>query len=162
MIIFFFAAGLLIKPMVVTLPFVLILLDFWPLNRIFSSQSEIRNPQSEILKSIYEKLPLFFMSAALCVFTYVAQSKLEATTDLSLLPLVQRIDNALISYVKYLGKIFYPVSLGVLYPLRLTRPPLWQWGGTLVLLGIITALIIIQVMKLTTKTQMKIVAAPTN
>jgi Tfp pilus assembly protein PilF len=142
-IMFFFAAGLLSKPMVVTLPFVLILLDFWPLNRIFGSQSEIRNPQSEIFKSIYEKLPLFFMSAALCVFTYIAQSKLEATADLTLLPLVQRFDNALISYVKYLGKIFYPVSLGVLYPLSLTRPPLWQSAGSLVLLVVVTVAIII-------------------
>jgi len=134
-IMFFFAAGLLSKPMLVTLPFVLILLDYWPLNRL--------NSKFSIFNSMLEKIPLILMSAALCVFTYVAQSKLEATTDLSLLPLVQRIDNALISYVKYLGKIFYPVSLGVLYPLSLTKAPLWQWGGALGLLVIITALVII-------------------
>jgi protein O-mannosyl-transferase len=142
-IMLFFAAGLLSKPMVVTLPFVLILLDYWPLDRILNPQSAIRNPKSEIFKSIYEKLPLFFMSAALCVLTYIAQSKSEATTNFALLPLAQRLDNALISYVKYLGKIFYPVSLGVLYPLELKRPPVWQLGGCLALLAVITAAVII-------------------
>ncbi|MGA2093416.1 MAG: hypothetical protein ABSH16_08430 [Sedimentisphaerales bacterium] len=143
MIVLFFAAGLLSKPMVVTLPAVLILLDYWPLNRILNPQSEIRNLKSEILNSIYEKIPLLLMSAALCVLTYIAQSKSEATTNLALLPLGLRLDNALISYVKYLGKIFYPVSLGVLYPLELKRPPMWQWGGCLVLLAVITATVII-------------------
>jgi Tfp pilus assembly protein PilF len=134
-IVFFFASGLLSKPMVVTLPFILILLDYWPLNRL--------NSKFSILNSTLEKVPLILMSAALCVFTYIAQSKLAATADLSLLPLGQRFDNALISYVKYLGKIFYPVSLGVLYPLGLTRPPLWRSAGALVLLLVITAAVII-------------------
>lgn len=135
MIVLFFTAGLLSKPMLVTLPFVLILLDYWPLNRL--------NSKFSILNSICEKIPLLLMSVVLCVFTYVAQSKLEATADFTLLPLVQRIDNALISYVRYLGKIFYPASLGVLYPLRLTKPPLWQSAGALVLLMVITAAVII-------------------
>lgn len=134
-IVIFYAAAMFSKPMVVTLPFVLILLDYWPLNQL--------NSKFSILKSIYEKIPLILMSAGLCVFTYIAQSKLEATTDLTLLPLGLRLDNTFISYAEYLGKIFYPVSLGVLYPLRLTRPALWQSAGALVLLAIITAAVII-------------------
>ncbi|MGD0078005.1 MAG: hypothetical protein ABSB91_05175 [Sedimentisphaerales bacterium] len=118
-VVILFAAGLLSKPMLVTLPFVLMLLDFWPLNRI-------RKSQFSVLNSLYEKLPLMVMSAALCVATYLAQAKSGAVTDVVSLPLSVRTGNALLAYVAYIGKIFYPVRLAVLYPLNINKPAMWQ------------------------------------
>ena len=131
-----FTAGLLSKSMLVTLPFVLILLDYWPLNRL--------NSKFSILNSFYEKLPLLAVSAAFCVVTYLAQLNAGAATDMVSLPIGLRVSNSLISYVGYIGKVFYPTSLAVLYPLDTNGYPLWKVILCLVLLLALTAVVIIE------------------
>lgn len=131
-----FAAGLLSKPTVVTLPFIMVLLDFWPLNRI-------RKPQFSILRSLYEKLPLIAMSAASCVITYIAQAKGDSVSDTITVPLIFRTENILVSYVKYIGMIFYPTSLSVFYPFALSSLPVWKTAGCLLLLVLVSSLAII-------------------
>ncbi len=129
-VVILFAAGLLSKPMLVTLPFVLMFLDYWPLNRL--------NSRFSILNSFYEKLPLIVMSAASCVVTYMAQAKGGSMAEISVVPMNLRLGNAVVSYIRYLGKIFYPVSLGVLYPREVNGPALWEVGVCLLLLAVIS------------------------
>ncbi|MBN2020627.1 MAG: tetratricopeptide repeat protein [Sedimentisphaerales bacterium] len=132
-VVFFFAAGLSSKPMLVTLPFCLMLLDFWPLGR-FAKIKGLRWFRA----SVSEKTPLLVMSAASCVITYIAQARAEAVAYFTLLPLGLRVSNALISYVNYIGKIFYPSSLAVLYPLNIRMPAFWKTGSCLLLLAAIS------------------------
>jgi tetratricopeptide (TPR) repeat protein len=102
----FFALALMSKPMVVTLPFVLLLLDYWPLER-FPASGERQIPWPLLV----EKIPLFALSGAICLTTLFAQK--EAMSSLSL---PTRIGNALVSYVVYLKQMFYPANLAVFYP----------------------------------------------
>jgi tetratricopeptide (TPR) repeat protein len=99
-----FALSLLAKPMAVTFPLVLLLLDFWPLRRIAGR------------RLIIEKLPLLALSAAASVFTFLAQRNFGAVVSLSRLSFAARAANAAISYVAYMGKSLWPVDLAVLYP----------------------------------------------
>jgi tetratricopeptide (TPR) repeat protein len=101
-----FAFGLMSKPMLVTLPFVLLLLDYWPLNRIRNTRYAIRN-------TILEKLPFIFLSAVLCVITFLAQRQVGAV---AVLPFKARFPNAIVSYLSYIEKLFVPLNLAVLYP----------------------------------------------
>jgi tetratricopeptide (TPR) repeat protein len=135
-VVFLFAAGLLSKPTLVTLPFVMVLLDYWPLNRI-------RKPQFSILHSLYEKLPLIGMSAASCVVTYMAQTKGNSVSDIITVPLILRAENILVSYIKYIGMIFCPTSLSVLYPFDLNRLTVWKTGVCLLLLVLVSSLAIV-------------------
>ena len=108
-----FALGLLSKPMVVTLPAVLLLLDAWPLGRW--SPTEPR-PWTRLRPLLVEKLPLFALSLVSSVVTWYAQSASAATGTLSSYPLVERLSNAVVSYGTYLAKTVWPASLGVFYP----------------------------------------------
>ncbi|MGD0597767.1 MAG: tetratricopeptide repeat protein [Sedimentisphaerales bacterium] len=105
----FFALGLLAKPMLVTLPFVLLLLDYWPLDRFSNSRFSIRN-------SIIEKLPFFFLSILSSVITFVVQQKGGAVFSGDIVPFNVRLANAICSYFVYIEKMFWPVRLAVLYP----------------------------------------------
>ncbi|MGP8022369.1 MAG: tetratricopeptide repeat protein [Limisphaerales bacterium] len=109
---FFFACGLMSKPMLVTLPFVLLLLDYWPLNRIGHSEFSIRNFTGLVL----EKTPFFALAAVMCVVTYWVQQHTGMMHSLENVPLGARLENALISYCRYLGKLFWPTDLAVFYP----------------------------------------------
>jgi protein O-mannosyl-transferase len=100
---FFFALGLLSKPMVVTLPFVLLLLDFWPLQR--------RATPGLFL----EKIPFFVLAALDCVATMWAQKEANSVVSFDILPFSARIANALVSCVLYLWKMLWPVDLAVPY-----------------------------------------------
>jgi tetratricopeptide (TPR) repeat protein len=139
----FFALGLMAKPMVVTLPFVMLLLDFWPLNRIQSRQLENHNGKPvaglSVLQLVYEKIPLFVLAGISCVITLIAQKKGEALGLLDAYPLVMRLANAAISYVKYLQKLFWPHDLAILYPYPATLK-VWEISGACALLGAITFL----------------------
>lgn len=116
-----FALGLMCKPTLVTLAFVLLLLDYWPLCRMQRpepatsafqpfSVSVFQNVRGLVL----EKLPLFVLSAASCVATVLAQKQaLEKSLNLTL---IERVGNAVVSYATYLGQMFYPAKLAVLYP----------------------------------------------
>ena len=102
-----FALGLMSKPMLVTLPFVLLLLDAWPLNRL--SERSIR-------QLIVEKLPMFALAIASSIVTFIVQRKGGAVGGLEAYPLVLRMGNALMSYVGYIGKMFWPARLAAFYP----------------------------------------------
>ena len=119
-----FVLGLMAKPMLVTLPFTLLLLDYWPLKR------------TTLLPLWKEKLPLFALSAASCVVTFIAQSADGALKLLSTVSFPARVANAAVAYVSYLGKTVWPASLAVLYP----HPGHWNaWlviGSALVLCGV--------------------------
>jgi tetratricopeptide (TPR) repeat protein len=116
------------KPVVVTLPFVLLLLDYWPLNRfqISDCRFSISNWQSAIgnrqfLRLLYEKIPLLVLSAICSIITVAAQKQSHAVASLTDWPVHMRVINALGNYFNYTVKILYPKGLAALYPLPLTE-----------------------------------------
>ena len=113
-----YSLGLMSKPMLVTLPLVLLLLDYWPLKRLDSALGTLIEPGSRrrVLELIWEKLPLALLALTSSVVTYAAQYSWEATVSLDAIPLGQRISNALVSTVIYIAKTVYPVSLAIFYP----------------------------------------------
>lgn len=117
------ALGLLAKPMLVTLPFVLLLLDYWPFRRwkpgacAEGGGSPVSTPNSSSLRSlVMEKLPLFTLSAISSFITYLVQQRGGAVGTLESFPLHVRLVNALVSYLEYLGKMFWPSNLSFFYP----------------------------------------------
>ncbi|MGD0815093.1 MAG: tetratricopeptide repeat protein [Verrucomicrobiota bacterium] len=115
LVLLLFAMGLMCKPMLVTLPLVLLLLDYWPLQRM-----ETR----KLSRLVMEKLPLLALSAASCVVTLLAQNKALQSTESSSLPL--RLANALTSCMVYLGQMIYPAGLAVFYPFPHHGLPEWK------------------------------------
>ena len=133
LIIFFFALGLMAKPMLVTLPFVLFLLDYWPLKRFqFGRMSGTRS-------LILEKIPFLALSAASSTITWIIQQSWGAVGSLSAYHLSHRIANSLLSYSCYIEKMFWPNRLAVFYPYSHTFP-LWQMAGVCLLLASFTFL----------------------
>ena len=138
-----FALGLMAKPMLVTLPFVLLLLDYWPLGRMASSAAEDRpvsgswrsNRFSIPLRLAMEKVPLLMLAAASCAVTLWAQS--QTIADNEHMPLSLGIGNAAVSYVAYLGQLFYPADLAVLYPHPGFSLSMWKVAGALLVLAAI-------------------------
>ena len=136
----FFALGLLAKPMLVTLPVVLLLLDYWPLHR-FSFDGKKQGTSLRAL--LGEKLPLFVLSGASCVITYFAQNTGGSMPVTGQLPFVIRAGNALLSYFRYIEMMFRPRDLTILYPYTPASVPTWtQIYTAAVALILITALII--------------------
>ncbi len=130
----FFALGLMSKPMLVTLPFLLLLLDFWPLRRI-------QFPPLKINRLILsEKLPFFALSLLSSFVTFFVQKEGGAVSSLVHLSLLPRVANALVSYCRYLGKTIWPLDLALLYPLQQWN--LWQTLSAAVFLLAITFLAI--------------------
>jgi Flp pilus assembly protein TadD len=112
-----FAAGLMSKPMIVTLPFALLLLDAWPLRRMTDAAAARR--------LVVEKIPLFVLAAASCVVTFVAQRGWGAVGGLEKYPLGGRVANALVAYVAYVVKTLKPTGLSALYPYD-PALPIWR------------------------------------
>ena len=127
-----FALGLMAKPMLVTLPFVLLLLDAWPLRRWEIGWSR---PPAPLLR---EKIPLFLLAAASSAVTWTVQSRGGAVAALDVVPFFLRLQNAAIAYVGYLVDMFHPVELGILYPYG-TRIAFWKLAGACVVLAATTA-----------------------
>ena len=124
-----FALGLLSKSMLVTVPFILLLLDYWPLER-FGGRSSIK-------RLVLEKIPLLALSAAGGFVTlWVQQSSVARTEQL---PLVSRIGNGLVSCVIYVKQMIWPVGLAVFYPHPGDQLPVWEVGLAIVLLGLVSA-----------------------
>jgi len=112
----FFSLGLMAKSMLVTLPFTLLLLDYWPLDR----RSKIEDGRSEFgvrrwKELVVEKIPFFLIAIVFCFVSIIAQHKAGAMIAVHNLPLSLRIENALVSYVRYLGKFFWPEHLSYFY-----------------------------------------------
>jgi protein O-mannosyl-transferase len=127
---FVLACGLMSKPMLVTLPFVLLLLDYWPLDRI----------KGQVGKRILEKIPLIALSAASSIATFLAQKGAVGWTEE--LPIMERINNAVVSYVLYIWQMLWPVNLAVFYPHPENRLRLWEIISSLLLLSCVTAVAI--------------------
>ena len=129
-----FALGLMAKPMVITLPCVLLLLDFWPLTRVDLKASPERPAISPRSFSwlLLEKAPLLALVMASAVTTLIAQRNSLAIMPLRVLPLSWRLVNAIHGYSLYLVKAIYPVGLGVFYPLAAVQ--LWEFVGSVLLL----------------------------
>jgi len=134
LVVLFFILGLMAKPMLVTLPLVLLLLDYWPLKRFQFGQSGGG-------RLVLEKLPLLALSAVSSVATYFVQQSGGAVEPLSVHPLTVRTANALVSYTVYMGKMIWPFHLAVLYPYPPTFP-WWQVAGACLLLATVSLLAI--------------------
>ncbi|MGA2787913.1 MAG: tetratricopeptide repeat protein [Verrucomicrobiota bacterium] len=117
----FLALGLMSKPMLVTWPFLMLLLDYWPLRRFEPTTSKARESQADtrlptVWTLVREKMPFLFLSLASSIITVIAQANGRAVLSLKQLPFDERLGNALISYARYLGKMFWPVNLVMPYP----------------------------------------------
>jgi tetratricopeptide (TPR) repeat protein len=142
-----FALGLMAKPMLVTLPLLLVLLDIWPLGRLTTEPGTRNRPGSGLPRNWFsalarlvpEKIPLFVLSAASSLVTYLVQQRAGAVSTLDQIPFSLRAANALVSYVVYLGKMIWPVHLAVLYPYPQDIPALWVTGAALTLICISVA-----------------------
>lgn len=115
-----FALALMSKPMVVTLPCLLILLDYWPLKRVppWHAKSDAGQERRIYLNLVVEKLPFFALSAVACVLTVMAQNSGGAVKSIQEVPFSLRALNAVVSYAMYLCKTVWPQNLSVYYPLR--------------------------------------------
>ena len=120
-----FALGLMAKPMLVTLPFVLLLLDYWPLERIRLGQRNneadatrhtSKVQQSTFLSLLREKVPFLALAALSSIVTFSVQRSTGAMTALDVYPVKTRVANALLSYVAYMGQMLWPQNLAVIYP----------------------------------------------
>ncbi len=136
-----FALGLMAKPMLVTLPFVLLLMDYWPLGRIYDLRFTIYEPKGLKLaapvkapsapfvlpanrksyivyrKLIWEKVPFFVLAVASSVITYVVQKSSGSVSTLESVPFDYRIKNVLVGYLDYVEKMFWPQDMAIMYPL---------------------------------------------
>ena len=147
---FLFALALLCKPQVITLPFLLLLWDYWPLRRIGpAAQLSTGNAQSRIVqvtnaqtsrsgRLLLEKIPLFLLSAASAVVTMKAQRAGGAVKNLSEYSVLLRLETVVISYVRYIGKLFWPSKLVALYPHSTKLYPAWQAVAAVLLLLLVT------------------------
>jgi tetratricopeptide (TPR) repeat protein len=137
-----FAFGLMSKPMLVTLPFVLLLLDYWPLQRFQLANFSLQ--RATLLRVIVEKLPFFALSAISCVITFLVQRKGGAVS--TTISFGARAANAVVSYVHYVLDMFWPNHLSVLYPHPGTWPAL-QVLASAIFLIVLTSAVLISVRK---------------
>jgi tetratricopeptide (TPR) repeat protein len=129
-----FALGLMAKPMLVTLPCVLFLLDCWPLGRF---QFPLCHQPVGILRRLaLEKIPFFVLAAVSCGITIIAQSQSQALKPITDVPVETRLAHTPVAYAWYVLKLFWPANLSVFYPLRLSPPS--EVAGALVLMAVLT------------------------
>ncbi|MGA3267271.1 MAG: tetratricopeptide repeat protein [Verrucomicrobiota bacterium] len=138
----FFALGLMSKPMLVTLPFILLLLDYWPLDHLAPTshvgvQSFRTSPRQPMSGLLVEKIPFFVLSAATCVIAVLTQE--QAATAIQGLTFASRIGNALMAYAAYLGQMIYPAGLAVFYAHPGNQPSVCKVGLAVLVLLIISA-----------------------
>jgi len=144
-----FAAGLMSKPMLVSAPIILLLLDYWPLRRFEqpslikgkTKASESDKQRRKIRRLYLEKIPLFVLSAAACILTFVLQKRTAGA--IPPLPFLWRIQNAFVSYVIYVWKTLWPARLAVFYPHPNDTLAFWEVIFAILLLLAITAAVIV-------------------
>jgi protein O-mannosyl-transferase len=141
-----FALGLMAKPQIVTLPFVLLLWDYWPLQRIGARSAADGSHAPSTPRSfrylVWEKFPLFILAAADSVVTMLAQRAGNAVRTVTEVSLSARLENVFVSYVRYIGKALWPSRLAAMYPRPANSLPAWQAVGAVVLLLLISALVL--------------------
>jgi tetratricopeptide (TPR) repeat protein len=148
-VVLFFVMGLMSKPMVVTFPFVLLLLDWWPLRRVSfgddrgrfvsvfrenGDESVRRFSGASVSWLILEKTPLLVLSVAASIITFLVQKEGNAVATLEYLPLIDRLANAIVSYAQYIVKMIFPFNLAVFYP----HPGAWAKPAVMLSLGLIS------------------------
>jgi len=148
-----YALGLMSKPMLVTLPFVLLLVDYWPLgrlqfgplsghHRLNTDKSKDSRDQRSFALLVLEKIPFFVLAAVSSLLTFFVQRSAGAVASLGLVPLETRVANALVSYASYIGKMIWPHRLAVFYPYSDTLS-MGQVAGAVLLLGCVSLLVIL-------------------
>jgi tetratricopeptide (TPR) repeat protein len=135
-----FGLGLMAKPMLVTLPVVMLLVDVWPLGRVTDRS------WSRIWPLLREKIPFFAMAAAAACATYLVQQASGAVRSSEAFPLALRVENALVSYIIYIAKMFWPVRLAVFYPYP-SEVPAWQAAAAALAIAAISILVLRPVRK---------------
>ena len=134
-----FALGLMAKPMVITLPFALFIMDFWPLRRLWPEEGA----GVPIFRLIIEKIPLLILSAASSCVTFIAQKMGGSVANSSVSPLSYRVGNALVSYCDYILKTFWPVDLAVFYPHPAAGIAGWKIAASAAVLLAITVVVLL-------------------
>ena len=145
LVIIFLSMGLMSKSMLVSFPFVLLLVDFWPLKRIQlknNSGLRLEDPARYGFKGIYqlvvEKIPLFVIAFIICILTFFIQRSDGVMASLEVLPLKTRISNAIISYVSYIFKAIWPHNLSYYYPYSIGTFPAWYiYGAAFLILSVL-------------------------
>lgn len=145
-----FVLGLMAKPMLVTLPFVMLLMDYWPLNRLPEYQDPKITPRASRLTPhascfkplIWEKLPFFALTVISSIITVFAQRAGGLVRSLEVFPMSVRIGNAMVSYIAYISKMIWPRNLAFHYPHPGTSLPLWKAAAAGLLLAGISAAVI--------------------
>lgn len=127
-----FMLSLLAKPMMVTLPFILLLLDYWPFDQLHKKDLGLK-------KAIAEKVPFFVLTTLSCIVTFLAQKSSEAVASLHVYPISVRLSNAAISYLRYVWKLVWPVDLAVFYPHTGKAVYAWQAWTSCILIVMICA-----------------------
>jgi tetratricopeptide (TPR) repeat protein len=128
------------KAMLVTWPFVMLLLDYWPLRRMQNAapRGTLRAPRSTLLRLVNEKLPFFILGGVLCVLTYLTERGRQGASHFDESPALLRLENAFVAYARYLGKTFWPMKLAMPY----VNPGQWSWlevgGSALLVVGVFT------------------------
>jgi len=159
LMVLFFILGLMAKPMLVTLPFVLLLMDFWPLQRIkpeawqkgFFKEINLSEPSDFQKRTaaglIREKIPLFIISLISIFLSSLSIQRLGVFLSSESKPVMLRISNALVAYVKYLGKLFWPQNFAIIYPFP-NSVAAWQSLFSLMLLLGLTAIFLTKIKRM--------------
>lgn len=133
-----FILGLLAKPMLVTLPFILLLLDYWPLNR-FTLASDKR---PVLYRIIIEKIPFFAVSAISSIVAFLTQKTGSGVVDIETIPFTERVGDGFVYYIKYIGKMFWPQDLAIVYSHNIANFAFWQIAICTLLLLAVSILVI--------------------
>ena len=143
-----FALALMSKPMLVSLPFVLMLLDYWPLGRWQKAVSvPIKDRYQYVCRLLLEKAPFILLAIASIIVTFWAQDKGNSIITVESLNFYQRLSNAIVSYVAYLGRIFWPADLAIFYPYQFS-PPQWKILASALILIVIMITVLYYIRKL--------------
>lgn len=138
----FFVLGLMSKAMLVTVPFMLLLLDVWPLRRVALDRRPLPPEQRKVLRRlVVEKTPFLALAIVAAVATYLTQRLTGAVANTSQIPVTLRLENATVSYMAYIAKMFWPTKLALFYPYPLRLSPV-AVGACALILAAFTGLVL--------------------
>ncbi|HTZ97186.1 MAG TPA: tetratricopeptide repeat protein [Terriglobales bacterium] len=137
-----YACGLMAKPMVITLPFVLLLWDYWPMTMKSRSGADQDDAPYRFFWLLLEKIPLFLLALGSSIVTVKAQKAGDAIGSMVEYPLKARLENAVVAYVRYIGKAFWPEGLSPIYPHPGSSMKMWQVAAAAMVLLTITGMVV--------------------